>query len=93
MYKNFLTLQVFSTNLVVDSWGKIPSAIFGGRFIWPGDMKQCQDVKGNRVLVVNDSTTVLEKDGIKGAWGMAYFSLPASLGLQGNPVSVKKTKF
>jgi len=56
-------------------------------------MKQCQDVKGNRVLVVNDSTTVLEKDGIKGAWGMAYFSLPASLGLQGNPVSVKKTKF
>lgn len=73
---------------MADSWGKLPGGLLQGRFTWLGDMNECEKVKGDR-LYVNESSgevTVTEKDGIKGAWGMAVMELPLPPGMGGPAV-------
>ena len=64
---------------MLDSWGKIPSGIFSGHLISPGDFSECVNARG----IYNGSDPTVSTD-LRGSYCLGA-ALPAglSLGLPG----------
>ncbi|XP_067945682.1 nose resistant to fluoxetine protein 6-like [Watersipora subatra] len=82
---------------LADAWGKFPAGLLQARFTWPGDMDECEAVRGDRFKVLNSSTggvEVIEKGALKGAYTMAHLevAMPGASVIAGSLMMSKSGK-